>query len=88
MDDDDVFSLEGPVEKADGEFVLLIPLDCGGDQFIECSRGVSKVDGGYLKITIPESIVDLLRIEEGSLVSVDNKNGKLNIHSVNPKPLQ
>lgn len=46
------------------------------------------MDGGYLKITIPESIVDLLRIEEGSLVSVDNKNGKLNIHSVNPKPLQ
>ena len=30
----------------------------------------------------------MLRIEEGSVVSVDNENGKFNIHPINPVPVQ
>jgi len=44
--------------------------------------------GRYLKIVIPEWLAGTLRIEEGSLVSVDNKGGKLNIHPIDPLPLQ
>jgi hypothetical protein len=85
---DDVTSLQGPIEKIDGKLTLLIPLEAGGDQLIECSRGISEIKGGYLKITIPEWLSGMLRIEAGSLVSVDNANGKFNIHPVNPSPLQ
>ncbi len=85
---DDVSSLQGPVEKSDGKLVLRIPLEAGGSQFIECSRGISEIEEGYLKIVIPEWLAGMLRIEEGTLVSVDNANGKFNIHPVNPKPLQ
>ena len=85
---DDVSSLQGPVEKSDGKLVLRIPLEAGGSQFIECSRGISEIEEGYLKIVIPEWLAGMLRIEEGTLVSVDNANGKFNIHPVNPKPFQ
>jgi hypothetical protein len=85
---DNVTSLQGPVERIDGKLMLLIPLEGGGDQLIECSRGISEIQGEYLKITIPEWLSGMLRIEEGSLVSVDNENGKLNIHPVNPLAVQ
>jgi len=80
---DNVTSLQGPIEKIDGKLTLLIPLEAGGDQFIECSKGISEIQGEYLKITIPEWLSGMLRIEEGSLVSVDNENGKFNIHPIN-----
>jgi hypothetical protein len=83
-----VTSLQGPIEKIDGKITLLIPLEAGGDQFIECSRGISEIPGEYLRITIPEWLSGMLRIDEGSVVSLDNENGKLNIHPVNPSPLQ
>jgi hypothetical protein len=85
---DNVTSLRGPIEKIDGKLTLLIPLAAGGDQFIECSEGISEIEGEYLKITIPEWLSGMLRIVEGSLVSVDNENGKFNIHPINPLPLQ
>ena len=75
-----VTSLQGPVEKIDDKLTLFIPLQAGGDQLIECSRGISEIQGEYLKITIPEWLAGMLRIEEGTVVSVDNENGKLNIH--------
>jgi len=61
--------------------VLLIPLSAGGDEFIDCSKGIPELHGEYLKMVIPEWLAGMLRIEEGSVVSVDNKDGKLNIHS-------
>jgi hypothetical protein len=85
---DDVTSLQGPIEKIDGKLTILIPLEDGGNQFIECSRGISEIEGEYLKITIPEWLSGMLRIEEGSLVSVNNANGKFNIVPINPSPLQ
>jgi hypothetical protein len=88
MSDEDITSLRGPVEKVDGKLVLRIPLDAGGDRLIECSRGLSETEAGYLNITIPEWLAGVLRIEAGSVVSVDNRNGKSNIQPINPLLIQ
>ena len=37
----EVMSLEGPVLKVNGELTLLIPLEAGDYELIECSRGIS-----------------------------------------------
>jgi hypothetical protein len=84
----EVTSLQGPIEKIEGKLTIMIPLEAGGDQFIECSRGISEIQGEYLRITIPEWLSGMLRIDEGSLVSVNNANGKFNIVPVDPAPLQ
>jgi hypothetical protein len=81
-------SLQGPVEKVDGNLVLRIPLAAGGEEFVECSRGVSEIKDGYLVIEIKEWLAGVLRIEPGDLVSVNNADGKLNITPVNPRPVQ
>jgi len=85
---DSVFTLQGPVEKIDGKLTLRIPLVAGGDLFVGCSRGISEIDGEFLKITIPEWLSGMLRIDEGSVVKVDNENGKFNIHPVDSPALQ
>jgi hypothetical protein len=81
-------SLQGPVEKVDGNLVLRIPLAAGGEEFVECSRGVSEIKDGYLVIEIKQWLAGVLRIEQGDLVSVNNADGKLNITPVNPRPVQ
>jgi hypothetical protein len=81
-------SLEGPVEKIDGALVLRIPLEAGGDQLIECSRGISELKDGFLVVEIKEWLAGMLRIEEGDRVSVSNAGGKFNITPVNPRPMQ
>ncbi len=86
--DEDITFLRGPVEKIDGKLVLRIPLEAGGAEFIECSRGISEVEEGFLKITIAEWLAGALRIEAGSMVSVDNRGGKCNIHPMDPLSLQ
>ena len=88
MNEENITSLKGSVEKIDDKLVLRIPLEAGGREFIECSRGISAIEGDYLKITIPEWMAGMLRIHEGSSVSVDNKDGKCNIYPINPLPLQ
>lgn len=82
-----VLTLDGPVERLDGKLALVIPLDEGGDRFLECCRGISEVQGENLKITIPEWLSAMLRIEEGDLVSIDNANGKFNIRPVNARSI-
>ena len=84
---DVVLMLQGPVETVDGVLALLIPLNEGGDKFVECCRGISVVEGDVLKIRIQEWLAGTLRIEEGDLVSVDNANGKFNIRAVNARPI-
>jgi hypothetical protein len=84
---EDIAYLQGPIEKIDGKLVLFIPL-AAGDQFIECSKGISEVEGEYLKVIIPEWLAGTLRIDEGSVVNIDNKDGKFNIHPVDPRPVQ
>jgi hypothetical protein len=72
----------------DGKLVLRIPLSAGGDQIIDCSKGISELDGEYLKATIPEWLAGMPRIDLGSIVSIDNENGKCNIRPSNPAPIQ
>ena len=81
---DDITSLTGPVESEGGQLVLRIPLEEGGDELIQCAREISQVDGDCLKIMIPKWLANKLHIADGSLVTVDNKDGKLNIHPIPP----
>jgi len=84
---DEVMSLEGPVLKVDGQLMLLIPLASGGSELLECSRGISEVQGDFLKIVIPEWLAGVLRIEEGDLICVHNGDDKFHIQPSNPRPL-
>jgi hypothetical protein len=83
----DVVSLEGSVLKRDGPLLLLFPLDAGGEEFIECSRGISELMDGFLKIVIPEWLAGMLRVEEGGLVVISNANGKFGIWAAEPRPV-
>jgi hypothetical protein len=80
-------SLQGPVLKINGELVLVIPLGVGGNELIECSRGISEVQGDFLRIVIPEWLAGMLRIEEGDLVCVNDADGKFHIQASNPRPV-
>jgi hypothetical protein len=84
---EEVMSLEGPVLKINGELVLIIPLSAGGYELVECSRGISELQGEFLKIIIPEWLAGVLRIEEGDLVCVNNTDGKFHIIPSNPRPV-
>ena len=75
----DPISLEGPVELIDGKLILRIPLAAGGDQLAPLARGIAETDGEYLNVVIQPWLADKLRIGPGSLVFVDNKNGKFTI---------
>ena len=81
----EVTSLEGPVVKMNGELALLIPLEAGGTELIECSRGISEVVGECLKIVIPEWLAGTLRVEEGDMVCVHNSAGKFHIQAATPR---
>jgi hypothetical protein len=76
---DGVTSIEGPVEMLNGELVLLILLVEGGQQLIECSRGISEIDGDNLKVIVRPWLADMLGLEEGVRVWIDNRNGKFNL---------
>ena len=84
---DEVMALEGSVLKVNGELMLLIPLASGGSELIDCSRGISEVQGEYLKIVIPEWLAGMLRIEEGDLVCVPNGDDKFHIQASHPRPV-
>jgi hypothetical protein len=84
---EEVMSLEGPVLKVNGELVLFVPLCAGGAEFAECSRGIAEVQGEFLRISIPEWLAGLLRIEEGDLVCVHNSGGTFHIGPSNPRPV-
>ena len=82
---ENVMSLEGPVLKVRDELLLLIPLADGGSELVECSRGISEVQGEFLKIVIPAWLAGVLRIEEGDLVRVHNTGGKFHINATSPR---
>jgi hypothetical protein len=84
-DVENVKSLEGQVLKVKDVLMVLIPLADGGSELVHCSRGVSEVQGEFLKIVIPEWIAGMLRIEEGDLVCVHNTDGKFHINASHPR---
>ena len=46
------------------------------------------MEGEYLKIVIPDWLASKLGIQEGTLVSVNNANGKFNMQPIDPKFVQ
>ena len=81
-------SLQGPVLMVNGKLTLMIPLEDGGAELADCSRGISEVAGACLKIAIPEWLAGILRIDEGDIVTVSNWDGKLRIEPNAPKVVQ
>ncbi|HKW88664.1 MAG TPA: hypothetical protein VJN21_07900 [Candidatus Acidoferrales bacterium] len=77
-----ITALTGPVERRDGNLVLLIPLAAGGTELINCSCGIGEVEGEYLKIVLRDWLAEKLGISEGSKVHVSNEGGKFNIQPV------
>ena len=75
----EVISLEGPVEVVNGELVLVIPLKPAGLVLAPLAKGVGEIDGEFLKVVIQPWLAKELRIAGGSLVIVDNANGKFTI---------
>ena len=84
---EELMALQGPVLKINGELVLVIPLRAGGDELIDCSRGISEMQGDFLRIVIPDWLAGLLWIDEGDLVCIDNADGKLHIQPSYPRPV-
>jgi hypothetical protein len=72
-------SLEGPLELIDGNLTLQIPLSAGGDKLAPLARGIGEVQGDNLVVVIHPGMAERLRIGAGSLVFVDNLNGKFTI---------
>jgi hypothetical protein len=75
----EVVSLEGPVEVVNGKLVILIPLEAGGAVLAPLAKGIGEIDGDFLKVVIRPWLAEKLRIAAGSLVIVDNANGKFTI---------
>ena len=72
-------SIQGPVELIDGKLVLRIPRSAGGDALAPLARGIGRIEGQNLVVVIEPWLADNLRIGEGSLVIVDDVNGKFHI---------
>jgi len=76
---DDFISIEGPVEVVGRDLMIRIPLSAGGNQLAPLARGIGQIEGDCLCVIIQPWLAEKLRIGEGSLVVVDNKNGKFTI---------
>jgi len=75
----DKISLEGPLELIDGKLTLQIPLAAGGGKLAPLARGIGEIEGDNLVVVIHPGMAERLRIGAGSLVFVDNLNGKFTI---------
>jgi hypothetical protein len=76
---EEVTSLRGPIELYRGQLTIRIPLAEGGDKFLGCTRKIAEVDGEYLNIVIKPWLAEQLGLCQGSLVSVNNSDGKFHI---------
>jgi len=77
-DDSGFISLEGPVALIDGNLTLKIPLEYGAG-LVACGRGIGQVLERDLVIVIQDWLAAKLAITEGSIVLVDNRDGKFNL---------
>ncbi|HXB59843.1 MAG TPA: hypothetical protein VNU95_09770 [Candidatus Acidoferrales bacterium] len=75
----DFVSLEGQIESIDGKLVLHIPLEVGGDKLAPFAGRIGEIKDGYLNVVIQPWLAEKLRVSAGSLVFVDNKDGKFTI---------
>lgn len=78
-------SLTGPLEKVGEKLMLRIPLSVGGSELALSARGIGTVEEEMLQIEIPPWLATKLRVGEGSLVTVDNLGGNLNISAADQR---
>jgi len=72
-------SIERPIERLGEDLILRIPLSEGGAKLAPLARGIGEIEGDSLCVVIKPWMAERLRIDEGSLVIVDNVNGKFTI---------
>ena len=77
-----VASLEGPVELVNGELILRIPLAAGGEELAPVAKGIGRIQEDELVVVIPKWLAAKLALVEGSIVAIDNRNGKFNLTPV------
>ena len=75
----DFISVEGPVERIGEDLMIRIPLTQGGAELAHVAHGIGQIEGDELRVVIEPWLAEHLRIGEGSLVIVDNKDGKFTI---------
>lgn len=78
----DYLSLEGPVERLNGQLILRIPLEAGGSRLRETVCPECTVQGNDLIVPLPDWLTASIRLAEGTEVHVDDRWGKLNIARV------
>ena len=66
--------------------MLRIPLAAGGQSLLACSRGIGVVDGDFLTVVIPTWLSAKIGVSDGSIVTVENRNGKFNIRRSDERP--
>lgn len=71
--------ISGPVETSGDALVLRIPLDAGGDRFVELTTSIASVDGDVLEVRVPVFLAQKLNIRAGDQVTVGIRNGKFTI---------
>jgi hypothetical protein len=79
--------LEWPLVKANGELMLIVPLEAGAKSQLASSFVASEAQRDFLKIVIPEWLAKMLDVEEGDLVRVSNEGGTLEIQPVEKRPV-
>ena len=75
----EIISIEGPIELHGDQLALRIPLEAGGSGLAPLALGIGVVDGEFLVVVIKPWLAETLNVSLGSLVVVDNKNGKFTI---------
>jgi hypothetical protein len=75
------FGLFHPVENVAGKLTLRIPLNEGGNEFVDCTRPIAHVDLEHdcLNIVIPEWLAKKAGISEGSKVVNSNEGGRFHL---------
>ena len=72
-------SLEGPLEDIDGRLVIRIPMSAGGAELAPYAENLREPDNEFFTVVIQPWLAEKLRVGAGSLVIVDNKEGKFTI---------
>ncbi len=78
----DYLSLEGPVERLNGQLILRIPLEAGGHRLRQTVCTECNVQGKDLIVPLPDWLTSSIRLAEGTAVHVDDRWGRLNIARV------
>jgi len=79
-------SLQIVAAIVDGKMTLMVPMEEGGRELSECTRGIAGIEGKNLRIVLPDWLADKVGVQDGSLVEVDNEGGKFNFVVVDALP--